>query len=189
MLFLMRGTAQAQQVDFGFGVSALSAPSASSATGNYFPQSIRGGAYPTFSADLIFFRNQVGVGFDVSWRGSEGLYAAFQPFRPLFYDFNGLWSPPISKRIRPEVMAGIGAEDIRFYTPYVSCSFVSCTNYTASAHFMGDVGAGFRYYVYGHFYFRPELQVYLVRNNYLFSSGHAVRYGATIGYTFGGSED
>ncbi|HEV2387870.1 MAG TPA: hypothetical protein VGS20_11510 [Candidatus Acidoferrales bacterium] len=187
-LFLLQGTARAQTLDAAFGVGALSAPSASSATGSYFPQSVRGGAFPDFSADFLFIGNQLGVGFNVAWRGNQSLYQSFQPFRPIFYDFNAVWVPPLSKKVKPELYAGIGAESIRFYTPYLTCSFVSCTNYVSSNHFMGDVGGGLRLYVWGHFFVRPEAQVFLIRNNVEFSSFHATRYGVSIGYTFGGSE-
>lgn len=188
-LFLVQGTARAQTLDAAFGVGALSAPSASSATGSYFPQSVRGGAFPDFSADFLFIRNQLGVGFNVAWRGSQSLYQAYQPFRPFFYDVNAIWVPPVSKKFEPELYAGIGAESIRFYTPYISCNFVSCTNYVSSNHFMGDVGGGLRYYVWGNVFVRPEVQVFLIRNNVEFSSFHATRYGLSIGYTFGRSQD
>ena len=83
--------------------------------------------------------------------------------------------------------AGIGAESIRFYQNFYTCGYFSgCTNYTTSTHFMGHFGAGIRFYPFGNFFIRPEAHVYLIRNNIEFSSNYAVRYGASIGYTFGG---
>lgn len=51
------------------------------------------------------------------------------------------------------------------------------------------MGGGIRVYLYGNFFVRPEMRVYLVHNNVEFSSGHSrsVRYGVSIGYTFGGT--
>src|SRR5437899_12063448 len=59
VLFLAEGVAHAQQVNAAFGLNAITAPSASSASGNHFPQSVRGGLFPSFSGDFIFFKNQI----------------------------------------------------------------------------------------------------------------------------------
>ena len=47
--------------------------------------------------------------------GQANLYGGFQPERPLFYDFNGIYAPKLGKHAAAEVMAGIGWESIRFY--------------------------------------------------------------------------
>lgn len=87
-----------------------------------------------------------------------------------------------------EGLAGIGAESVRFYAGTPSCDiYGNCTNYVSSTHFMGDLGGGIRFYPYGNFFVRPEVRLYLVHNNVEFSSGRTVRYGLSIGYTFGGS--
>src|SRR2546422_10003613 len=52
LLFLAEGFAHAQQVNAAFGLNAITAPSASSASGNHFPQSVRGGLFPSFSGDF-----------------------------------------------------------------------------------------------------------------------------------------
>jgi hypothetical protein len=59
------------------------------------------------------------------------------------------------------------------------------TNYSSDKHFMGDFGAGLKFYPKGGFFIRPEAKLYLVTNNQLFSSSYATRFGASIGYTFG----
>jgi hypothetical protein len=53
---------------------------------------------------------------------------------------------------------------------------------------MGDVGGGLKFYVYRSFFVRPEMRLYLIHNNVEFVSSRAFRYGASIGYTFGGSK-
>jgi hypothetical protein len=178
------GMAGAQQIDAAFGVRSLMGTPASSATGNYFPQYIGGGAYPTFSGDFLFKRG-FGINGEVSWRAHQALYQDFQPFRPLFYDFNAVWVPQISRTIAPELMAGIGAESLRFYQPFFTCSsFSGCTNYTSSTHFMGHFAGGLRLYVHGNMFIRPEAHLYLVRNNVEFAGPRANSFGVSIGYSF-----
>jgi hypothetical protein len=175
-----------QQGDVAFGVGTLSAPSASSASGSYSPQSMGGGAYPVFSGDFLFWHH-FGAGAEVSWRASQSNYTAFgalQPFRPIFYDFNGVYGPTLGKHLGAEIMAGIGAVSLRFYQPFFNCSFSGCTNYVSSNHFLGHFGGGLKLYVHGGFFVRPEAHFYLIRNNFEFSSARATRYGISIGYTF-----
>lgn len=174
--------ANAQQFDVAFGVRTLTGPSASTAPANFTPQSIGGGAYPTFSSDYLFLHN-FGVGGEVSWRATQSTYLGFQPYRPIFYDFNGVWAPPLGKHAAAELMAGIGAESIRFYQPFLSCGFTGCTNYTSTNHFMGDVGGGVRIYVRGGLFVRPEAKLYLVHNNVEFSGSRSASFGLSIGYS------
>ncbi len=181
--FLTHGALQAQQFDVAFGVGTLTAPSASSASGNHQQVSITGGAYPVFSADLLL-KNRFGVSGELAWRASRNLYAGVQPYRPLFYDFNGIYVPKLGKRAAAELSAGIGWESLRFYQGFTSCGALSCTDFFSSNHFMGHFGAGLRYYFRGHFFVRPEADLYLVRNNQEFSSPRATRFGVSLGYTF-----
>jgi hypothetical protein len=51
---------------------------------------------------------------------------------------------------------------------------------------MGQFGAGLKLYAHGGFFIKPEVHLYLVNNNIEYSSSHAIRYGGSIGYTFGG---
>jgi hypothetical protein len=175
-------TAHAQQFDVAFGVRTVTAPSASTTPVTFTPQSIGGGAYPTFSADYLFLHN-FGIGGQVSWRASRNLYLGFQPYRPIFYDVDAVFAPPLGKHAAAELSAGIGAESVRFYQPYYTCGFTGCTDYTSSNHFMGHFGGGLRIYVKGGFFVRPEAHVYLVHNNVEFSGSRAASFGLSIGYT------
>jgi hypothetical protein len=179
--------ARAQQVDVAFGATTLAAPGASEASGNHFPQSLTGGFYPNFSGDVLFFHH-FGVGASVSWRASRSLYQNLVPYRPVLYDFNAVFAPPLGHRVQPEFQAGLGAESVRFYTGTLNCNLVSCTNYVSSNHFLGHFAVGLRYYVWGHVFVRPEAHLYLVNNNQEFSSARAVRFGISLGYTLGPSE-
>ncbi len=182
ILVMFHQTSAAQELDAAFGVGTMNAPSP---TANSNTASLNGGAYPAFSADFILKR-RFGVGGELAWRGTRSVFQEIQPYRPLFYDFNGIYAPKLSKHVTAEMMAGIGWESIRLYQPFTTCGFTSCTDFVSSNHFLGHFGGGLRYYVWGHLFVRPEAHLYLIHNNVEFNSAHAVRYGVSIGYTFGG---
>lgn len=183
VICLVAGAAYGQQLDAAFGLSTLAAPSAITSGGLTFP-SLRGGAYPGFSADFLL-RHRLGLEGEVFWRASQSLYGGFQPYRPIFYSFNAIWVPRFGKSLSGELLAGIGGEDLRFYG-ITNCNGLGCTNFVSSNHFMGDVGGGLRAYVWHDVFIRPEVRLYLVHNNAEFSSGHSARYGISLGYNFGG---
>jgi len=184
--------ARAQQIDVAFAGGSLASPGNSFSGGTLLPAE-GGGAFVGFNGDVLFkplFNGNLGVQAEVNWKGSQGLYAGQVPDRPLFYDFNAIYARRFTKYFGAEALAGIGGESIRFYSnSYTSCDFYgNCTNYLSSNHFMGDFGGGLRFYPYGNFFVRPEIRLYLINNNAEFSSSHPVRYGFSIGYTFGGSK-
>jgi hypothetical protein len=181
---LLATSAFGQQFDAAFGVSTISSPSSTVTNGLLFP-SDRGGAYPGFSADLLL-SHHLGFEGDLSWRASQDLYGGSQPYRPVFYSFNAIWAPKLSKNFTAELLAGIGGEDVRFYG-FTNCNnFFGCTSYTSSNHFMGDFGGGIRAYIWHNVFIRPEVRLYLINNNNEFSSNTVVRYGGSLGYSFGG---
>jgi hypothetical protein len=182
---LFERTASAQQIDAAFGFGSLSSAAGKTSGGLFFP-TMGGGGYPSFSADFLLKR-RLGVEGEVYWRASQNLYGGFQPYRPIFYSFNAIWAPKLAKPITAELLAGIGGESLRFYTPTVNCGFVTgCTDYVSSNHLMGDVGGGIRAYFWRNAFIRPEVRLYLIHNNVEFSSGYATRYGVSLGYSFGG---
>ena len=186
--FFAAAAAFGQQMDFAFGVGTVNSPAYSSSSTSqnpYFPPvSLTGGAYPSISGDFLLHKN-FGVMGEISWRASEAIYDGYQPYRPIFWDFNGVYVPHLTKHVAAELSAGIGAESTRFYTNYYTCNYVSCTNYATSTHFMGQFGAGLKLYARGGLFFRPEVHYYLVNNNNEYTSSRVFRYGASIGYTFG----
>jgi hypothetical protein len=180
---LFQKVAVGQQVDVAFGVGSLSSGSATSSNGLLFP-SEGGGAYPSFSADALIY-HRLGIEGDLTWKASQGLYGGAEPFRPILYSFNVIWAPKLAKPISAELLAGVGGEDLRFYGTLNYNPFAGYTNYTSSNHFMGDFGGGIRAYFWHGAFIRPEVRVYLINNNAEFSSNYAVRYGASLGYSFG----
>ncbi len=181
-------TAFAQRIDFSFGASTTTGPSATfDANGNTLTQSFARGTYLSFGGNLLFWHD-LGLNAEVTWRATRSRYDfglfGTAPYRPLFYDFNAVYSPKFN-RISPELMAGIGAESLRIYSGQYTC-YYTCTNYTTTNHFAGHFAGGLKLYVKGGLFVRPEAHVYLVRNNQEFNGSMIGRYGASIGYSFGG---
>jgi hypothetical protein len=185
LLSFSNKTACAQQFDAAFGVGTTLAPSGSVNTpfGTIPDVSERGGAYPAFGADILL-KHHFGVSGELAWRASQNAYGGFQPYRPLLYDFGGIYAPKLGKHFSAELQGGIGFESLRFYTGFTTCGLISCTDYTSSNHFLGHFGVGLRYYVWGHFFVRPEAHFYAVHNNVEFPSSQLTRVGMSIGYTF-----
>lgn len=172
-------------MDFALGAGSLVAPAAhTNSSGVFFPN-MGGGNYLNFSGDVLIKHN-FGFGGEVAWRTSRTNYGGFLPLRPLFYDFNAVYAPRLGRHAGIDLQAGIGAENLRFYTPNYQCGYFGCTNYVSSNHFMGHFGGGIRLYPYGNFFIRPEAHVYLINNNLEFDANHGARVGISIGYTFGG---
>lgn len=183
-------SAFAQRGDVAFGISGIRSASGLDATGNYSSQDVGGGIFPGFSGDFLIWHH-LGVEGEVYWRGGQNTYNADlsgTPFRPVFWSINGIYAHDFSHHVGLDLLAGIGEESVRFYqNAYTNCDPFSgiCNNYQSVGHLMGDFGAGLRLYVKGGFFVRPEARVYLVHNNFEFSSGHAERLGVSLGYTFG----
>ena len=178
-------TSHAQQFDAAIGFNTVTGTPASEANPpEHQPQTVGGGFYPSFSANVLAW-GRLGVQGEVAWRWSQNLYGGFQPFRPILLDFNGIWVPEFGDKAAAELMAGFGFLTSRFYQPTFNCSsFGGCTNYVSSNHLLGHVGGGFRYYVTENVFVRPEAHLYFVRNNEEFAGPRANRFGISIGYSF-----
>jgi hypothetical protein len=176
----------AQQFDAAFGFGTAKAPVGS----NGFP-SESGGLYVNFSGNVIL-KHHIGFGGEVASRVSRAQYgvssgSAFLgsiPYRPIFYDFNAVYGlTSMKKKIGADLMAGVGAQNLRFYVGG-NCNFFGCTNYQSSNAFAWHFGADVRYYVWGHAFIRPEAHYYVVHNNSYFNNMNVSRYGISIGYSF-----
>lgn len=189
----LSNVAHAQRIDIAFGVSTILAPGANSNSGNndHAPVSLGGGAYPGVSGDVLFWHN-LGVGAEVFWRGSQSdnYYASFfgpgLGFRPVFYNFNAVYSPKIVDHVYLELVGGVGALDTHFY----ACNLCTgsggggSTLISSSNHFDADFGGGLKIYPGHGFFIRPEARFYVINNDTDYSSNHAARVGVSIGYTF-----
>jgi hypothetical protein len=181
--------AQAQRVDAAFGISTLLAPSASTANSSQFPQSLSGGAFPGFTGDVVFWHN-FGLGAEAFWRGSQGAgnYSAEDGvnYRPVLYNFNGVYSPKLASRIYLELVGGIGAMSTHFYYCDDCQQFGGSQEVASSRHFDVDIGGGVKFYPKGSFFVRPEARFYWVNNDTNYAGSYATRVGVSVGYTFGG---
>jgi hypothetical protein len=153
----------------------------------YKPLTETGGTYLSLGGDVIAFEHRLGINFETSWRYKQGSYYGYENFRPFFTDVNALYQPMITKKIGLDFLAGVGVASNRFDI-LTSCGIPGCTNYTSSNHFMEDIGAGVRYYVWHHIphvFVRPEAHYYHIQNNLGFNTGNVFRIGASVGYTIG----
>lgn len=185
--FMLPNLASAQQGDAMLGFGTLVSPGAASCNLTTFTCPEKGGLYINLGGDVIFHK-RLGLAFDAAWRASQGNYAdSGQPYRPILFDFNGVYQPRLSKKVGADLMGGIGWQSTRFYgyQPTSNCVYFGAC-YQSSNHFLVDLGAGIRYYAYGHFFIRPEVRYYRIFNNTSdFTSGNVIRVGASIGYTIG----
>ncbi|MFZ0863409.1 MAG: hypothetical protein ABR881_23085 [Candidatus Sulfotelmatobacter sp.] len=187
--FVFGNVASAQQGDAMIGFGTVLSPGAAecgASTSFNFTCPEKGGLYMNLGADVIFHR-RMGFGFDAAWRAGQGLYGGVQPYRPILFDFNGVYQPRLSKKVGADLMGGIGWQSTRFYgyQPTSNCLYFGAC-YQSSNHFLVDVGGGLRYYVWGHVFVRPEAHYYRIFNNTVdFTSGNIIRVGASIGYTIG----
>lgn len=190
--FSFAGLASAQQADAMVGFSTIMSSGSNTPCTISFTSTCvgpeKGGLYTTISGDVIF-RHRIGFNFEANWRTKQGLDTANggQLYRPILFDFNGVYQPKLSRKAGLDLMGGIGWQTTRFYqyTNTSSCLvFGSC--YVSNNHFLVHVGGGLRYYVYGHVFVRPEAHLYHIMNNTdVFTNNNVVRVGASIGYTIG----
>jgi hypothetical protein len=158
-------------------------------TGNFVNTPTLKGATMNLGAS-IFVTPHFGVGGEVVFRPNKSDYSGLQ-YRPLFYDFNGIWKPILrAKRVVPELQGGIGGVNLRFYTPQVCDVLAGCTSRNtfieSSNHFQVHAGAGVRFYVTRSIFVRPQFDFHWVNNFFQFGSNFVPQYSAVVGYTFGG---
>lgn len=195
-LFLFSiGLANAQSgLDAYFGVGTASASSSNVGTdtfgdGRIFFTPKMGGVFGKAGADLMLTPH-FGIGGEADFRFAQGAYAGLN-YRPIFYDFNGIWHPIVrSKRVVPEFQAGIGAVNLKFFYPQSYCDiFAGCSSSNtfleSSNHFQTHLSAAVRFYVTDHVFFRPQIDARWVNNFFQFGSSWVPEYSASIGYSFG----
>ena len=159
-------------------------------TGNPFTTPKLGGTFGKFGSDVMFSPH-FGVNGEADFRLSQGSYAGLN-YRPTFYDFNGLYAPlgGKSRRIVPEIQAGLGGANLKFYYPQSYCdAFAGCSSSNnfleSSNHLQVHLAAGIRFYVTPHLFVRPQVDAHYVNNFFQFGSNWVPEYGASIGWSFG----
>lgn len=185
MLVVSASLARAQQLDFAVGGSTLLATRPSTSSIAFLPPPERGGNYPEASIQYVL-ENHFGINVEGAFRYHKGTYNNYQHFRPVLYDVNAVYAPPISKKMSADFMAGVGGETLIFYTELGNCFAAGgCRSYVNDNHLLLHAGAGLRYYFWRDVFLRPEAHYYYVHNNFEFHSNNVFRVGASIGITFG----
>lgn len=186
----LSGFAHAQQTDLAVGGNTLWSPKSMTASVGFLPPPEKGGTYPSFSLQHML-RKRVGFNAEVALRYHQALYNAFQPYRPILYDVNAVYAPPLARKTTGDFMAGLGLESLLFYNAAGACGIPTggCRTFVNSNHFLLHFGAGVRYNLWRKVFIRPEVHWYVIHNNFEFHSDNVFRVGASIGYTFHGSSD
>jgi hypothetical protein len=181
--------------DVFFGVGSASAPSSNQlidtfGDGNLYRTPSLGGTFGKVGADIMITPH-FGIGGETDFRFSQGAYAGLN-YRPVFYDFNGIYAPTLNhfKRIVPEFQAGLGGVNMKFYYNNAYCDqFAGCQSNNqyveSSNHFQVHLSAGLRVYVTSHIFVRPQVDAHWVNNFFQFGSDWVPEYGGSIGWSFG----
>lgn len=186
--------AAAQSVDAYFGVGTARAPSTgvpidTFGTGNPLMPPALNGTFLKFGGTFMFSPH-LGIGVESSFRAKQGDYAGLK-YRPNFWDLNAVWHPiTIEHRVVPELQAGLGGVNTKFYYTQQFCDqFAGCSSSNSflesSNHFQTHFGAGLRFYVTNGIFIKPQVDVHWVHNFFQFGRDWVPEYGAAIGYSFG----
>jgi len=183
---LLAGFAHAQHTDIAVGGNILWSPKNTTAAGGFLPPAEKGGIYPSVSFQH-FIDNHLGFNAEGAFRYYKGYYNNYQPYRPILYDFNGVYTNRLAPWTHGDFMAGVGGETLIFYSANGGCGVAAggCHAYVDATHFLLHFGVGIRYYFWRDFFVRPEAHYYIIPNNYEFHSNNVFRVGASVGYTFG----
>jgi hypothetical protein len=149
-----------------------------------------GGTFGKIGADF-FLSHGFGFNGEADFRFTQGNYAGLT-YRPIFYDFNGVWAP-LQGRIQPIVEGGIGGVDLKFYYPNSYCDiYAGCTSSNfyleSSNHFQVHMAGGVRFYVTPHIFLGPQVDVHWVNNFYQFGSAWVPEYTVSVGWSFAGHQ-
>lgn len=183
---LVAALAHAQHDDLAVGGSILWSPKNTTASGGFLPPAEKGGTYPSISFQH-FWDKHLGFLAEGSFRYKEGIYNSYQPYRPILYDLNAVYTNRLAPKTHGDFMAGVGGQTVLFYNSDSSCGLPGggCRSYVDANHFLLHFGVGVRYYFWRNFFVRPEAHYYIIPDNYEFHSDNVFRVGASVGYTFG----
>ena len=148
-------------------------------------QSSLDGVFGTFGGGVMF-KPSFGVGAEVAVRFRQGDFGMYG-YRPVFYDFNGIWTPGLGKHVMPEIQAGLGGLNLRFYNPnsyYYDYYTGQYSNFAGSSnHFQLHVAVGLRVYITDSVFIRPQVDYHWVRNMTEFNSSSVPAFTIAIGYS------
>jgi hypothetical protein len=195
LLLAGAGTMNAQDISAYFGLGTAMDSSSNQqidtfGNGVLYPTPEVTGLFATVGAEYMFSPH-FGASGEFNWRTSQGAYAGLQ-YRPLIYDFGGVWQPiGRSGRIVPEIQAGLGGMDIKYYLNSSTCDqFTGCSSssqYVESAnHVQVHLSAAVRLYVTNHVFLRPAVDAHWVDGLTQFGSNWIPEFSLGVGYSFRG---
>jgi len=160
-------------------------------TGDFINTPRLGGLFLNLGGSFMF-TNHFGAGAEINWRAGQGDYVGLN-YRPIFYDFNGIWQPIKTKRFVPEIQAGLGGVAVNFSANQTQCDqFAGCNTFNigseSSTHFQTHFGVAARLYATPHIFIRPAVDVHWVNNFFQFGSGWVPEYTIGVGYSIGGEQ-
>jgi len=191
---LALSAAAQQSIDVYAGASAPTAPASTTGIDTFGDGTLLStpklnGVFPKFGAN-IKFNQYFGAGAELNFRAAKGDYAGLS-YRPMFFDFYGVYTPlRRSRTIVPELQAGLGAVNLRYYYDQSSCNaLLGCSGSSSlvgsSKHFTTHAGGGVKMYVHKSLFVEPEFKIRYVNNFFQFKRNWVPEYGVKIGYTFG----
>lgn len=183
--------AQSANVYFGYGTATDSSSNQqidTFGTGQPYTTPKLGGSFLDVGSSVLFTPHY-GVGADVSWRASQAAYAGLQ-YRPVFYNFDGIWEPGHTKHFEPEIHAGLGGMHIGYSFSQTNCDpFGGCQtsnqSVETSSHFQVHFAAAARFYLTDHIFVRPAFDGHYVNNLFQLGSNFVPEYSVGLGYSFG----
>ena len=192
-LLLTAGLSMAQSANVYVGVATATDDSNGQAYDTFGDGALFGtpklnGVFPKIGASIMWSPH-LGIGADVTWRGSRTDYAGLL-YRPTFYNFDGIWTPISTKRIEPEIHAGLGGMRLGFSYKSTNCDpFGGCQTTDQavenSTHFQLHLAGAVRIYVTDHVFLRPGIDYHYVHNLFQFASNNVPEYSMSVGYSFG----
>lgn len=151
-----------------------------------------GGVFGDFGA-AIMLAPKFGVGGQVAWRFGQGDYSPTNDlkYRPIFYDFNGIWEPAGSSgKVVPELQGGLGGANLKLYLAQSSSdplfgSQSSNLLLSSQNYFQLHAAAALRFYVTSNFFVRPAVDYHWVHGFDQFGRSSVLQFTGSVGYTFG----
>jgi len=137
-----------------------------------------------------------GVGAEVNFQPGKSTYAPFPldgvtvQSRMTLFDFNGVYQPVRTKKIALQLLGGVGAANLKFYTAGQTGAAIGASNFNqyfgSNNHFQVHGGVGVQFYLTEHVFLRPQFDIHYVPNlNQQFGSNLVTSETVWLGYTFG----
>lgn len=188
--------AQAQSASVYYGLGTATDSSSNQqidtfGTGSPYTTPKMAGLFSDIGGTFMFSKH-VGLGADLDWRNTKAAYAGLN-YRPMFYNFDAVYSPGKTKHFVPELRGGLGGVNVAYsYTSTACDAFTGCSTsnqYLESAHhFQVHMGVAARYYVTNHVFLRPAVEAHWVNNFSQFGSNWVPQLSMGVGYSFGSVE-